>query len=296
MSSPGRPWGLRDAAVRRCLLAVMVLHDLDVSWDEGSRPSGAGLADVRLEGTSPVRVSGDRLRALVGSDDPEDSATIDRVARWLLLRRAVHELPMPLLREGLRVVGLPVGHLLHPGEQWVEVRVAGGALTLGLGLLPAASDADPQAPTPVPLPPGVLQDAGIDPSTVWPDALRRLEELGSLAAARRRRRPRDPLRPLAEADVVTLLGSRAFRAELAGGPDSRPAGLAGLVVPMRTRGWVSSSAIDPAFGPAAAAATDEQSRGFPRPLLVTEDEVVQVPEGGHALRYLGHHGPRPSFS
>jgi hypothetical protein len=130
----------------------------------------------------------------------------------------------------------------------------------------------------------VLEDAGVDADALWPLAFARLEELGALAVARHRRLPRDPLRPIAEADVVTLLGSTALRAELA---REAGTGLAALVVPMRNRGWVSSAVIDPAFGPTAAAATSDEARGFARPLLVTAEEVVQVPEGGHPLRYLG---------
>jgi hypothetical protein len=53
-----------------------------------------------------------------------------------------------------------------------------------------------------------------------------------------------------------------------------------VVVPMRTRGWVEISRIDPAFGPAAAAATDAVDRGFARPLLVTADELTMVRPGG----------------
>lgn len=49
---------------------------------------------------------------------------------------------------------------------------------------------------------------------------------------------------------------------------------------MRRRGWTDLSLIDPAFGPAAAAATDPVDRGFPRPILITADEVTVVPEGG----------------
>jgi hypothetical protein len=93
---------------------------------------------------------------------------------------------------------------------------------------------------------------------------------------------------MAEADVVTLLGSRRFRFQLA---EESQTGLAGLVVPMLTRGWVSNSSLDPAFGPAAASATEPEQRGFLRPLLVTEYEVVQVPEGGHPLRYLEPRAP-----
>jgi hypothetical protein len=281
---------LRNGAVRRCLLAVTVLHDLDLSWADVRAPA-VGLPDLQIDGPSPIRVSGEQLSLLFGADDPEGAATVGRVARWLLARREVDSLPAPLLFDLLRVVGLPVGHVLHPGSSWVRAQVPGGALTLGLGLLHEGPAELPVPPIP-PLPPGVLEDAGVDVRAGWAAARQRLEELGALAAARRQRRPRDPIRPMAEADVVTLLGSSAFRTGLAESSN----GLIGLIVPMRHRGWVSSSSIDPAFGPAAAAATAEDERGFSRPLLVTADEVVQVPAGGHPLRHLGYQAMRSRLS
>ncbi len=315
--------GLRAAAVRRCLLAVSVLHDLDLTWDDGLRvddlrdPAG-GLPDVRVDGPVQIRMSGTRLACLLGDDVPDEPAPIARVARYLRLRGLVTQLSPDAVAASVRAVGLPVGHVLHPGPDWARVTVAGGALSLGLGLLPDApaladtafagsalatpglaehaEDAPVPAfaaPTPLPLPAGVLEDEGFEPQDLWPAAMARLEELGTLAAARHRRRPRDPLRPLAEADVVTLLGSHALRSELAADAGT---GLAALVVPMRNRGWVSSSAIDPAFGPAAAAAMSDVARGFERPLLVTAEEVVQVPEGGHPLRYLGDQPPGSPLS
>jgi hypothetical protein len=288
MTSPGPPTGLREAAVRRCLLAVTVVHDLDLSWGERARDG------FSIEATSPIPVSADRLASVIGQDDPEDTATVERLAGWVRLRRAVHVLPEPILLGALRAVGLPSGHVRHPGPGWARQRIPGGALVLGLGLLPDASEASGlNAPTPVALPDGVLEDEGVDAAAAWPAAMRRLEDLGEVAAARHRRRPKDPLRPLAEADVVTLLGSATFRMALA---TCTATGLVGLVVPMLSRGWISSSAIDPAFGPAAAAATDAKSRGFHRPLLVTRDEVVQVPAGGHPLRYLGEQKPRSPLS
>jgi hypothetical protein len=51
-------------------------------------------------------------------------------------------------------------------------------------------------------------------------------------------------------------------------------------VPMRRRGWLDLSRIDPAFTIAAAAATDESDRGFSRPLLVTVEEVALSASGG----------------
>ena len=50
--------------------------------------------------------------------------------------------------------------------------------------------------------------------------------------------------------------------------------------PMRRRGWTRLALIDPAFGPAAAAATRVEERGFARPLLLTADELTQAAEGG----------------
>jgi hypothetical protein len=321
MSAPERPVvGPREFAdrshlvVRRCLLAVTVLHDIDLDWqlpaDDLSDPA---FPDLTVDGEPPVTVPAARLRSLLDGRDLEQPDTIAFLARWLLLRRALESTPAAMVVEALRVVGLPVGHAQHPGPAWVRVRIPGASLDLGLGLLPDVApgtvpseltdDTDllggtgpvpaVAAASPVPLPDGLLEEIGIDAATVWPTAIARLEELGGLAAARRRRRPRDPLRPMAEADVVTLLGSRRFRFELAAETST---GLAGLVVPMLSRGWVSTAAIDPAFGPAAAAATPEQTRGFPRPVLVTEYEVVQVPDGGHPLRHLGDQKPRARWS
>jgi hypothetical protein len=103
-----------------------------------------------------------------------------------------------------------------------------------------------------------------------------LDDLGKLAAERLRRDTKGQLRPLGDCDVVTLLGSRVLRAALA--EDAR--GMAAAVVPMRNRGWTRLALIDPAFGPAAARATDAVHRGFERPLLVTPDELTLVPDGG----------------
>ncbi|MCU1586984.1 MAG: hypothetical protein JWN31_477, partial [Frankiales bacterium] len=72
-------------------------------------------------------------------------------------------------------------------------------------------------------------------------------------------------------------------------------GLGAVVVPMRDRGWTRLALIDPAFGPAAAAATAPLERGFERPLLVTPDELALAPQGGRpevlALRERGVDDP-----
>ena len=57
-----------------------------------------------------------------------------------------------------------------------------------------------------------------------------------------------------------------------------------VAVPMRTRGWLDLSRVDPAFSAAAARLTDEAERGFARPLLVTRDEVALAKENGDVVR------------
>jgi hypothetical protein len=51
---------------------------------------------------------------------------------------------------------------------------------------------------------------------------------------------------------------------------------------MRRRGWTRLALIDPAFGPAAARATEPIDRGYERPLLITPDELQEVADGGRA--------------
>lgn len=250
--------------LRRGLLAVSVLHDLDVE---------PGELGVTLPGTPSVEVSwGECRRALAGAD-PEQLPGRERLAGWLLARRWAADAGRQQLLQALRPVGLPVDHALHPGLDWVCERVLGNALDLGLG----AVELDPAEPDRVVLLPApALTAAVIDAAAVWPTARRRLEELGALAAERALRDPKGVLRPMGDCDVVTLLGARSLRAALArdGG------GLGAAAVPMRRRGWVQLGLIDPAFAPAAAAASSPADRGFVRPLLLTADELTVVPDGG----------------
>ena len=250
--------------LRRGVLAVSVLNDLDIE------PAELG---VTLTGTPSVWVSwGECRRALAGAD-PEQPAGRARLTAWLLARRWAADTSRSDLLTSLRPVGLPVEHALHPGLDWVCERVMGGALDLGLG----AVELDPEEPDRVVLlPPAALAAAGIEPDVVWPSARRRLEELGALAAERALRDPKGVLKPMGDCDVVTLLGARSLRTALAqdGG------GLGAAAVPMRRRGWIKLSLIDPAFAPAAAAASSAADRGFVRPLLMTPDELTIVPEGG----------------
>lgn len=251
--------------LRRGVLAVCVLHDVDIE------PDALG---VTLPGTPPVWVPWAECRRALAGHDPETTGR-RRLADWLQARRWAADLAPERLVQRLRPVGLPVEHVLHPGLDWVRERVLGDALDLGLG----AVELDPDDPDRVVLlPPPVFDEAGLDQEQMWALARARLEELGTLAAERLRRDTRGQLRPLGDCDVVTLLGSRALRAALA--RDAR--GMGAAVVPMRRRGWTQLTLIDPAFGPAAARATEPAERGFQRPLLITADELKEVADGGRA--------------
>jgi len=172
-----------------------------------------------------------------------------------------------------RPVGLPRQHLLHPGEAWVRRSVLGGALDLGVGLVGVGPDPDavvvPRA--------GVLAALGLDDVLWWPGCARYLEEMGTLAAERYRQRPDVPLRPMGDCDVATLLGSRTLRLALCSGDSVR---MRAAAVPTRNRGWLDLSRMDPAFALAAATLADDDERGFPRPLLITAEEVTMARAGG----------------
>ena len=249
--------------LRQGVLAVSVLHDVDVE------PATLG---VTLPGAPDVWISWSECRRALAGHDPRSGTGRARLASWLLARRWCADLGPEGLALALRPVGLPLEHALHPGLDWVRERVLGDALDLGFG----AVGLDPSDPDRVVLVPvTALDSAGIDAEVAWVGARRLLEELGSLAAERVARDPKGQLRPYGGCDAVTLLGARSLRSSISGST-----GMGVAVVPMRSRGWTRLALIDPAFGPAAAAATPAEERGFARPLLVTPDELTLAPEGG----------------
>jgi hypothetical protein len=250
--------------LRRGVLAVSVLHDVDLAPDEDG---------LTLPGTPDVRVSWAECRRALAGHDPEGATGRRRLTDWLLARRWCADAGPEALELALRPVGLPVDHVLHPGLDWVRERVLGDVLDLGFGAV-GIDPGDPDRVVLVPLP--ALDDAGIDPEVAWTAARRLLEDLGALAAERVARDPKGQLRPYGDCDALTLLGSRTLRASVA----AAAGGMGAAVVPMRRRGWTRLAMIDPAFGPAAAAATQAEDRGFPRPLLVTADELALAPDGG----------------
>lgn len=248
--------------LRRLALAVSVLDDVDlVPTDDG----------VLLTGDAVVEVSWLELRRALAGADPESDLGRARVSGWLRGRRIAADTHPDHLRGLARPVGLPVDHPLHPGLDWVRHRVLGDVLDLGFGFVGVGDDPDEV----VVVPQGALDAAGIDPLPWWPVARDYLERMGAVAA--QRLADTSLLRPIGDCDVVTLLGSRALREALCALDGT---GMRAAAVPMRRRGWLDLTRIDPAFTTAAAAATAPDERGFSRPLLLTADEVTMAPDGG----------------
>ena len=252
-------------ALRRCVLAVSVLDDVDLIPKE---------RHVIVEGDPAIRLPWRLVRRAIAGADPETPLARHRLAAWLQAARWAADHGRPGLRTKARPYAVPVAHPNHPGLDWVRERIFGEALDLGMGFV----GLDPTRPdTVLPVPPGIFEVLKIDVEPWWPLASAYLDEMASVASLRRRRQPANVLRPMGDCDVVTLLASRIFRSSLVRGDST---GMRGVAVPMRSRGWLDLARIDPAFASAAAAATELDERGFDRPLLVTADEVVQAPEGG----------------
>jgi hypothetical protein len=271
---PGALSRVERAAVRQCLLAVSVVHDIDLlPTDDGVVLLGRKDGGVAVVGVPDIEVSLDDIASAIGDADASTTTAHLRAYRWLAARRAIAERSLDELAETARPVALPVGHELHPGRSWVKQRVLGGFLDLGLGFAGLRRDL-PEAVVVVPT--TVLAAAGIDASPWWSAATEYLENMGALATARWRREPRSPLRPMGDCDVITLLASAVFRGALC----ADAGGMRAIAAPVRTRGWLDLSRIDPAFAQTAAAIADDESRGFPRPLLLTVDEVTMVSDGG----------------
>jgi hypothetical protein len=254
--------------LRRCALGVAVLHDIDVL------PAIDGIV---LTGTPAVEVPWSECRRALGGVEPETDEGRHRLARWLMLRRWLADRPLEDLVERARPFGAAVESPLHPGLDWVRRRVLGDALDIGIGFV----GLDPRDPDRVlPVPHRLLENSDVDADGWWPTVVVYLERMGRLAAERLARTPAAPLRPMGDCDVVTLLASLTLRAAMVEDMD----GMRTVAVPMRSRGWLDLSRVDPAFSAAAARLTPPEDRGFSRPLLVTRDEVALAPEGGDVVR------------
>ncbi len=252
--------------LRRCALAVSVLREIDIE------PADAG---IRLSGPPSLLVPWAEIDEALDGADPESTVAHDRLARHLRAR-----LLFAIDRTALapRPYAVATDSPLHPGPSWVRATVLGGAMDVGLAV--AGLDRDrPEELLPLPSP--ARAAARIDGRAWWTQAAGYLDAMATLAVARLRRRPDEPLRPMGDCDVVTLLASPAFRKALSSGP---ALGLRTAAMPMRNRGWLDLRRIDPAFAVAAANATHPQRRGFSRPVLVTADEVTLAPGGAPGQR------------
>lgn len=253
--------------LRRCALAVAVMHDVDVL------PSPQG---VVLPGKPEILITWAECRRAIAGTSPESDEARHRLKRWLRMRRWVADRPLEDLAGRARPYGTWVESPLHPGLDWIRRRVLGDTLDLGFGFV----GLDPAQPDVVmPIPHQLLRAADVEASPWWPTAVVYLERMGEMAAQRLDRS--NKLRPMGDCDVVTLLGSRTLRHAIV---DGVPHGMRTVAVPMRTRGWLDLNRIDPAFSAAAARLTTVEERGFDRPLLVTRDEVVIARADGDVIR------------
>jgi hypothetical protein len=261
--------------LRRDALAVSVLNEIDLAPTENG---------IVLQGVPPVELSWHECERALDGARFETHLARYRLATWLRIRRRLADLvlapldgPVDLAESGLldriRPLAFPVGHPCHPGPRWVVQRVMGDAVDVGLGL----RGLEPDRPDVLlPVSAELLTAASLGHTGCWASAAGYLDAMGAIAAERWRRSPTQPLRPVGDCDVVTLLASRALRSALAGARG----GMCACVVPMRTRGWTELRRVDPAFAVAAVGATTDEQRGFDRPLLVTADEVGLAARGG----------------
>jgi hypothetical protein len=280
MTGNRTPTALRRAVLSATLLDQGSLVDLEIGDD--------GVSRAATEIAGPLLIAWGEL--ILAAGDPTDELSFAevgrRVTRWLRLRVALHdliELGGDTARESVvsrvRPRALPRGHSLHPGPAWTRRTVFGDALEVGLGLRGIDDDARPDRDSVGLLPAAVLIAAGVDLAAAVARADRYLTDMAGIAAERLRRDPTAVLRPLGDADVLTLLASRTFRTALCDGQGMRSA-----AVPVRTRGWLDLGRLDPAFALSAALLTDPDDRGFERPVLVTPEEITLAKAGGDVVR------------
>ncbi|MFI7589221.1 hypothetical protein ACIB24_19320 [Spongisporangium articulatum] len=265
--------GLDVAAMRRCVLAVSVLSDIDVEPADGG---------VVLPGATPWMVSWTAVamamgtstaghESAIGIDEIEDGAR-RRVETLLRLHVLITELGSEAqhrFHSAGRLVALPAGHAEHPGSQWTREILRGGALELGIGVHGLLEGSD----VVVPLPPSVTARLGIPVESWWPEVRDHADRMGALASSRLRRDGDTAvIRPVGGCDVLALLSSRTLRRHLAAVDGS---GLCTVAVPTRRRGWYDLRHHDPAFVAAAWSLTPPPMRGNVKPLLVTSHEVQQ---------------------
>jgi len=244
------------------MLAVCVLDDLDII-----------IGDHSVTVANTIQMSWREIELAISPHSSHGDGAVRSARTWVRTRLRVIGWSAAQQLARVRPVGLPVDHVLHPGTLWVRERILGGSLDVGLGLRDTA--ADPEVVQV--LDPPLVTYLGISVDAWWDRARAYREEMAQYGIERLARDPVSTLRSVGDCDVPTLLSSRAFRHQIVQVDDS---GMRSAAVPTRTHGWLDLGRIDPAFAVAAADAVSEEQRGFTRPLLITRDEVVQVPDGG----------------
>jgi hypothetical protein len=266
------------AELIRLVQAVAVLDGIGVhATNRGLRPQGS-VAD------RPI--TWEQVSSALAHDDPLDPAPRHRLRLLIALHRVLAELGEPaarLLAKQSRLLALPVGHPLHPGDGWAVEPVPGGVLELGVGVV----DLLPGQSSPIPLPRAVAELAGRH-AAAWPDLLEHAERLGGLAG----RRLADTgdsavLTSIGGCDALTLATTTALRRHLLGstgqaGQAEQKDDSIGLRIaaPRRDRVWTGVQADDRDRTRAVWLLTAGPERGVLEPLRLGAAGVGPVQRSG----------------
>lgn len=255
--------------LRRAVLAASVTRDVDVV------PADDG---VVLEQHAPTLVTWQQVDGALAGAAPLSEAGVDRLADYLMVRAHLSGLDDDEDRD-VRPFAAPLHAPWHPGPGFTRLRLPGSAIEVGMGMV-GPDPLDPERVVPVAR--GALSASGRPwaEATWWQRAVDTLERLGTLAATRLDRDPDLPLRPLGDADVVTLLASSVLRGALVAGHQ----GLRAVAAPSRRCAWLDPSRVDPAFCRIAYQLIDSSESAFDRPLLISAHEVVLAGSGPGVLR------------
>jgi len=285
-------------ALRRGVLAVSVLHDVDIE------PHDDGVLLPR-QGSGPgkgIWLTWSDLSDTCGPHHPLAAAGTYRLVGLFRLLALVSRLGADApgaVRAAAGLVALPRDHVDHLGDGWVVEPLRGGALDLGIGVrglvddLPtgrtgrtrpagAAGEARGSAAV-MPLPAIVLRQLGVQAGDWWPGIRAQADRWAALAVEQLGQdgRHAGQLLPVSGSDVLALLAGPQLRAALAQADGS---GMRAVAAPTRLRSWYDLSRIDPAYVAAVWAITSDAERGIPSPLLVTKDEVVVAQQRGDLVR------------
>jgi hypothetical protein len=204
----------------------------------------------------PIDVTVEASRLIAGTN----ASMVELAHHWA----AIDQID-PVFADGwFEPVAWPVDHPWFPGSRWTVQKVMGNVLTFGWGVRLTDSDA---LPAPVPTwwwPSGSVTRRG------WGPARARLERDAEDAALSWAAAAGRHIRPFRRRDVLTLLGTRAFRDAVVSGQAGR---VAAAAAPSRGEAWVMTRMGESEFAVAAAGVEDGARLGLLVPVLVSRDEV-----------------------